>query len=61
MLDSYADWEVVGQEHELEEEETKGVAVVEGCWAAYVGREEEADQGKGWVMRETCLMEKVEV
>lgn len=27
----------------------------EGCLAAYVGREEVADQGKGWVMRGTCL------
>lgn len=46
---------MVGKDHGLEEGGTKWVAGVEGCLAANVGREKEADQGKGWVMRETCL------
>lgn len=31
------------------------MAWVEGCLAANVGREKVVDQGKGRVMRETCL------
>lgn len=38
---------------------------MEGCLAVDVGKEEVADQGKGWATRVTCLlggvMEKVEV
>lgn len=55
MLDLYADWKMVGQDHGQEEKGTKRVVVVEGCLAAYVRRKEVVDQGKGWAMREICL------
>lgn len=43
MLDLHADWEMAGWERGLEEEGTKGVALVERCLEAYGGREEVDD------------------
>lgn len=46
---------MVGSERGQGEGGTKGVAGVEGCLVEKVGREGVADQGRGRVVRETCV------
>lgn len=64
MLDLHADWETVVQERVVDEGGTMGVAGVDGCLEACVGRREGADLGKGCVLGEIYLevdvTEKVE-